>query len=329
MKKTTLCPCGSGEAYNACCGRFHRGKAAQSALELMRARYSAYAQNLPAYIIQTTHPGSPQFHPNVAEWTQKIADFCTHTQFQRLQVLSVQEYGSLATIAFVAHLSQNNKDASFTEKSYFEKLHGRWFYRSGQLAEGHAPNLVTTEPTRLLPLAYYGHPILRKVADPIEKITADVHRLVEGMVDTMNACDGIGLAAPQVHHSVQLFIIRIPIVTHENGKEKIEFGEVKVFINPKISLLSQETWTVAEGCLSIPTIEGQVMRPSEIAIEYTDLSGKQIRERVKGWEARIILHENDHLNGVLFIDHLTAEERKNIDPFLAHLHNRIHQGHEL
>lgn len=320
-----LCPCQSKKTYASCCKPFHEGSLPATALELMRSRYAAYALGLADYIIETTHPGSPQFQHDQVLWKKGISEFSSHTQFRDLEILHFVESSPFATVTFVAHLTQNKKDVSFTEKSYFEKVRGRWFYRSGQLAEGRAPNLVTTRQLRLLPLAYYGNPILRKEADPILEINDDVRRLVEEMIETMDACDGIGLAAPQVHHSIQLFIIRKPI----EAEGKVEFGEVKVFINPEISMPSQETWKVSEGCLSIPSIHAEVERPKEITIEYTDLQGKRVKERVSGWQARVILHENDHIHGVLFIDRLEKEEREPLETFLKALQNRIHDGTEL
>ena len=319
------CPCGSEKQYSNCCRRFHYGELPAHALELMRSRYSAYALGLTDYIIQTTHPGSPQFSHDLGLWSQEISEFCLHTQFKKLEILETQENSPFATVTFTAHLMQNQKDVSFSEKSYFEKIRGKWLYRSGKLSAGRTPNLITTDQLRLLPLAYYGDPILRKVADPIVEITQDIRKLVEEMVETMDACDGIGLAAPQVHHSIQLFIIRKPI---EKENKKVEFGEVKVFINPKVSSPGEDTWKISEGCLSIPTIHGDVERPKEISVEYSDLEGRQHKERVSGWEARVIMHENDHINGILFIDHLDQETREKFEPFLQSLHNRIHNGKE-
>jgi peptide deformylase len=281
---------------------------------------------LPAYIISTTHPASPQFCHDLTDWSEKISQFCSNTQFNRLEILSFEENDPFATVTFIAHLSQNKKDVSFTERSYFEKVKGKWFYRSGQLSEGRAPNLITTNQLRLLPLAYYGNPILRKVADSITHITDDVRTLVEEMIETMDACDGIGLAAPQIHHSVKLFVIRRPC---EIDGGKIELKEVKVFINPKLSEPSTATWKISEGCLSIPSIHAEVERPKEVTVEYSNLEGKRIIERVFGWEARVIMHENDHINGILFIDHLNEAQRKSLEPFLVSLHNRIHNGTEL
>ena len=320
------CPCKSGNVYADCCKPFHEGSLPDTALKLMRSRYSAYALCIPAYIIHTTHPGSPQFSHDTAAWSKKISEFCTNTEFKNLEILDFQEKAPFATVTFVAHLTQNKKDVSFTEKSHFEKIKGKWLYRSGQLSEGHAPNLITTNQLRLLPLAYYGNPFLRKIGDRIVNISDDVRKLVEEMVETMDACDGIGLAAPQVHHSIKLFVIRRPV---EIKGGKIELREVKVFINPELSMPSAETWKISEGCLSIPSIHAEVERPREVTVEYTDLEGNKIKERVSGWEARVIMHENDHINGILFIDHLGTEEREGLEPFLKSLEHKIHDGTEL
>lgn len=322
------CPCCSGMPYENCCKHFHDGDLPNNALELMRSRYTAYVFNIPEYIMQTTHPASPQYYADRSLWARKIASFSQHSSFDKLEILDHKEQGTLATVTFVAHVFQKEQDATFTEKSYFERVKGKWLYRNGQLAEGHAPNLITTGQIRLLPLAYYGDPILRKVADFIPEITDDIRILVEEMEETMNACNGIGLAAPQVHHSIRLFIIRKPI---ETGTDEFECGEVKVFINPEIEILSsnEEKWTTSEGCLSIPTIHADVVRPKEITVSYTNLEGKQIKEHVSGWEARVILHENDHINGILFIDRLETSLREKLDPLLENLKGRIHAGAEL
>lgn len=325
-KKFKTCPCSSGKSYDKCCQIFHKGSLPGSALELMRSRYSAYALDLPDYIIETTHPGSPEYSEDLLDWKKKISSFSRNSKFEKLEVLDSQERGTIATVTFVAYLSQKKQDVTFTEKSFFEKLQGKWFYRAGQLMDGHAPNLVTTSQMRVLPLAYYGNPILRRIADPVEEITDSVRTLVEEMIETMDACDGIGLAAPQVHHSTKIFVIREPI---EDEKGQLYLGSVKVFINPTVSLPSKATWKATEGCLSIPTIHAEVERPKEITVSYTNLEGEKVLERCSGWMARAVMHENDHINGVLFIDHLSKEERDSLDPFLQRMHKRIHDGTEL
>jgi peptide deformylase len=299
--KTLDCPCGTGKPYEECCKPFHQGKVPEHAVELMRSRFAAFALGLPEYIISTTHPASPQYGHDAAHWSQQIAKFCDETQFKKLEIFDVQEKEQIATVAFVAHLFQNEKDLSFTERSYFEKIKGRWLYLRGLLARGHAPQLLTPRPLRVLPLAYYGAPVLRRVADPVESITDQVRALVEEMVETMDSCGAMGLAAPQVHHSVRIFVFHKPIWVAEG---KRELGEVKVCINPEVSLPSEETWKAPEGCLSFPTIRTEVWRPKTVTIAYTDLQEDRITKRVSEWEARVVQHENDHLNGILLLDHL-------------------------
>lgn len=130
------CPCGTGKSYTVCCKPFHQGQLPDNALKLMRSRYSAYALNLPAYIISTTHPNRQHFSYNVTDWSQKIIAFSLNTQFNKLTILDFQDGDPFATVTFVAHLSQNKKDASFTEKSLFEKINGKWLYLSGQISDG-------------------------------------------------------------------------------------------------------------------------------------------------------------------------------------------------
>lgn len=317
------CPCCSGKTYEQCCLPFHQGEQPKSALELMRARYSAYVLNLPDYLMDTTHPGSPQYSDNRFLWRKNLSAFSQHSSFLQLKVLDFKEKETLATVTFTAYISQNDEDATFTEKSYFEKINNRWLYRGGQLAEGHAPNLVTTGQLRLLPLAYYGEHVLRRKADFVSQVTNDIKTLVDDMIETMEACDGIGLAAPQVHHSIRLFIIRVPIKT---GEETYDMGGIKVFINPVLSEPSNETWKMTEGCLSIPTIRAEVERPKKVTVEYTTLEGKMLKEEVSDLEARVIMHENDHIDGILFIDRLDKTEQKKIKPLIESLEKRIHDG---
>lgn len=319
-QQTELCVCCSGHEYDRCCRPFHEGALPENALQLMRSRYTAYALNIPDYIVSTTHLASPQYSANQFNWKRSISQFSQNSCFQKLEILDFKEKATVATVTFTAYLSQGAHDATFTERSYFEKIGSKWLYRSGRLAQGHAPNLVIKEPLRLLPLAYYGAPILRKRAEPITVINTHIKKLVEDMIETMDACDGIGLAAPQVHHSIRLFVMCIPIEIEHN---KYERGEVKVFINPILSLPSEETEKVSEGCLSIPTIRSLVERPKEITVEYTSLEGLVTVKRFSGREARVIMHENDHLEGTFFIDKLEEEERLKWMPILQNLEKNM------
>ena len=320
------CPCGSNKEYAVCCRPFHQGAIAENALLLMRSRYSAYVLNLPDYIVKTTHPANPQYSDHVFSWKRNISKFSKSFSFHSLEILDFVEKNTLATVTFTVHMSQGSQDATFTEKSYFEKMGSSWLYRGGQLEEGYAPNFATTGQLRLLPLAYYGDAILRKKAEPIVEITSDLKILVEEMIETMEGCDGMGLAAPQVHHSIRLFIIRTPI---EIAPNQVELGEIKVFINPKILSLSEETWDAPEGCLSIPALRSNVKRPKEATLEYRSLDGTLRQQRFTGWEARVILHEYDHIEGILFIDRIDSKEQAKFQPFLQNLEKRIHDGRAL
>ena len=321
------CPCSSHKPYDECCKPFHKGKKPLTALELMRSRFSAYALGFASYLIKTTHPANPQYSEDKESWKKKIERFSKSCTFNRLEILDVQENSPLATVSFTAHITQNGEDSSFTETSFFDQSRGTWLYLGGKLTDGSAPNFATSAQLKLLPLAYYGDPILRRKAQPIEHITEDLKSLVEAMIETMDACNGMGLAAPQVHHSIRLFVIRSP--QEEEGSKNYSLGEVKVFINPKILTASSEKWKAPEGCLSIPTIHADVERPQEIVVEYTDLEGHLKKESFRGWEAKVILHENDHIEGVLFIDRLPKKERLRLEPFLKKVQKRIHDGLEM
>lgn len=326
MKLVHPCPCGSELEYDMCCRPFHRGAKAENALWLMRSRYSAYVLNIPEYIVATTHPASPQYSDDKFSWKRSISKFSRESSFHRLEILDFQEQNNIAVVTFTVHLSQKGQDATFTERSHFEKLGASWFYRSGQLVQGRAPNLATTRQLRMLPLAYYGDPVLKRKGEIVSEITSDVKQLVQEMIETMDACDGIGLAAPQVHHSLRLFVMRDPIETNEGH---VELGEVRVLINPKLSEPSEETWEAPEGCLSIPTLRASVKRPKEITVEYTSLDDHLHKKRVSGWFAKVVMHEYDHIEGILFTDRLDAKQQEKLKPFLERLEKRIHDGRAL
>lgn len=99
----------------------------------MRSRYCAYALNFPDYIITTTHPANPQYSENKFSWRKSISQFCKQFVFKKLEILDFKEKETLATVTFVAYLSQDGIDATFTERSYFEKVGLKWFYRTGEL----------------------------------------------------------------------------------------------------------------------------------------------------------------------------------------------------
>ncbi|NGX26562.1 MAG: hypothetical protein K940chlam6_00487 [Chlamydiae bacterium] len=128
------CPCHSGLSYAECCELYHIGKELpESALQLMRSRYSAYVKKNADYIIKTTHPDNPSFLANREEWKESILFFCNRTEFRNLKIIEVLEGNQESFVTFFAHLFQNGEDASFQESSRFYKVGDRWLYHSGNL----------------------------------------------------------------------------------------------------------------------------------------------------------------------------------------------------
>lgn len=127
-----LCPCCSGLKYEACCAPFHQGELPKRALELMRSRYSAYQLNKPDYIVATTHLGNKDYASDVEAWKKSISAFSKSCSFNRLDILDFHEEGNRAFVTFTAHIKEGKRDLSFTEKSAFEKVDGRWLYLSGE-----------------------------------------------------------------------------------------------------------------------------------------------------------------------------------------------------
>lgn len=165
-----------------------------------------------------------------------------------------------------------------------------------------------------LPFAYYGQPVLRKKGTPVTEINEEIRNLVQDMVQTLiEHGNGIGLAAPQVFQSLALFITHVPF-EEEDGKWNE--GVLRVFINPKIISVSEDLYAREEGCLSIPGVYGEVVRPGSVRISATDLDGNTFEGEFSGLEGRCILHENDHINGVLFIDRIRGKARKDLEPKL-------------
>ena len=129
----TLCPCKSKLPYKDCCKRFHDGKALPpTARDLMRSRFSAYALRLIDYIIESTHPDYPNRPGNINAWKKDLLRFSERTRFDDLKILEFVDGEESSTVTFTAHLRQGSQDASFTEKSFFNKVNGKWLYRSGE-----------------------------------------------------------------------------------------------------------------------------------------------------------------------------------------------------
>jgi len=167
----------------------------------------------------------------------------------------------------------------------------------------------------LLSILYYGNPLLRKKTEPVGEITPQVLELIKNMEETMDSKMGLGISAPQVGSSLAIFLTRHPIEV----EGKFERAPTRVFINPKLYNPSETTWIHEEGCLSLPKVYGEVERPVEITVTALDEHGKEFTEHFSGWPARVIMHENDHLNGVLFIDRMSAKHRREIEQKLMQI----------
>lgn len=147
----------------------------------------------------------------------------------------------------------------------------------------------------------YGHPALRIKAQPVGEIDDDIHKLVGDMIDTMRDAEGIGLAAPQVAESVAVCVVDLALI--EEG------APPKAYVNPEV-LQESGSFSMEEGCLSIPEIREDVIRPETVRVRYRDLSGEEHEETLSGMLARVLQHEIDHLNGILFIDKISPIKRK-------------------
>lgn len=165
----------------------------------------------------------------------------------------------------------------------------------------------------LLPIAYYPDEILLKKAERVNYIDDSLRQLVNDMVETMHANRGIGLAAPQIFHSLTLFVSCVP---YQGAEGRWFRGRNRVYINPEIIDSSPETQESEEGCLSIPNVPVKIQRPARIQIQATDMTGQRFEQTLEGLFAANFLHEYDHLNGVLILDYLTTDERKEIEAML-------------
>ncbi len=169
----------------------------------------------------------------------------------------------------------------------------------------------------ILPIVAYGHPVLRKVANPVDENYPDLPKLIEDMWETMYASNGVGLAAPQINRDIRLFVMdsaQIFANRDDNDEDEDNYpdapGIKQVFINPQVTELHGEDWPYNEGCLSIPKIREDIYRAEEVTIEYQDEHFKKHVKTFNGITARIILHEYDHIEGKLFIDYLSPLKRK-------------------
>ena len=166
----------------------------------------------------------------------------------------------------------------------------------------------------ILPIVAYGTPVLKKEAVDVNADYVNLEQLIENMWETMYASNGVGLAAPQIGISIRLFIVNTIPFSEDDGldKDEIEFlrSFKKVFINPRIIKEDGELWDFNEGCLSIPDVREDVSRYQRVRIKFLDEYFNSQELVLEGLSARVVQHEYDHIEGVLFTDHLSSLKKR-------------------
>lgn len=166
----------------------------------------------------------------------------------------------------------------------------------------------------ILPIVAYGAAILRKVSEPIDADYPNLTKVIADMWETMYESNGVGLAAPQVNKNIRLFVMDSAQIFESKEPEDETYvdapGFKKVFINAQVVSTGGVEWIYNEGCLSIPKVREDVLRPAEVTLSYMDENFVAYTETFKGISARVILHEYDHIQGKLFIDYLKPLRRK-------------------
>ena len=171
----------------------------------------------------------------------------------------------------------------------------------------------------ILPIVAFGAPILRKKCTKVTQDFPDLDILIENMWETMYAAHGVGLAAPQINKGIRLFIIDTSPFLED---EESEVQALKtVFINPVITLETGDEWEFNEGCLSIPDIREDISRKAEIEIEFLDENFKKHSKKFDGLTARVIQHEYDHLEGILFTDKISPLRKRMLKGKLKDISN--------
>ena len=166
----------------------------------------------------------------------------------------------------------------------------------------------------ILPIVAYGDPVLRKVGVDIDKDYPNLSELIENMRETMENAQGVGLAAPQIDKSIRLFLVNTAPFGEDEDLEEEERTFLsnfnKVFINAKILKEEGDEWAFTEGCLSIPDIREDVFRQNKITIEYLDENFEKHTDIIDGLAARVIQHEYDHIEGILFTDKISSLKKR-------------------
>lgn len=175
----------------------------------------------------------------------------------------------------------------------------------------------------ILPIIAYGDPVLRKVGVDIDKDYPNLTELIENMKETMENAQGVGLAAPQIGKAIRLFIVDTSPFGADEDLEDDERafleGYKKTFINAKIVKEEGDEWAFTEGCLSIPDIREDVFREDTITIEYLDENFEKHSEVLTGLAARVVQHEYDHIEGILFTDKISSLKKRLIKKKLENI----------
>ena len=166
----------------------------------------------------------------------------------------------------------------------------------------------------LLPIIAYGHPVLKRKAEVISQDYPKLKELIDSMFETMYNASGVGIAAPQIGQSIRLFIVDTTPFSEDDSLSENERNQLKsfkkIFINPEIIEESGDDWSFDEGCLSIPNIRESVLRQPEIKIQYFDENFIKHVQSFDGLLARVIQHEYDHVEGILFTDKLSSFKKQ-------------------
>lgn len=189
--------------------------------------------------------------------------------------------------------------------------------------------LTFARKPRGLQLTYYGNPVLRRRAVAIREITPDVRELGQRMLRTMQLEDGIGLAGPQVGESLRIVALGLPqpdahnAATASPGERMLLARMPVVLVNPTVRPVGKAVETESEGCLSIPEVYADVKRPTAVMLHTQTLGGETLQAECGGLLARCLQHEIDHLDGVLFVDRLAADDKKQIQAQLTDIEKRF------
>ena len=172
----------------------------------------------------------------------------------------------------------------------------------------------------ILKIARMGHPILRRRAEEIADPTApEIHALADDMLQTMVDAPGVGLAAPQVHVPLRMVIFRPPTIQESADPREDEERQLTILINPVLEPLGEEMAEDWEGCLSLPRLRGKVPRYLHLRYRGMDLSGQDIDRTVEGFHARVVQHECDHLEGILYPQRMTDMTKLIFDSEMRHV----------